>query len=52
MPEHPGTPPAPISVSGTVGPAACGETGMADSLSGCHSVGADRPERYVRQHPV
>jgi len=29
MPEHPGTPPAPISVSGTAGPAACGETKMA-----------------------
>ena len=23
MPEHPGTPPAPISVSGTAGPATC-----------------------------
>ena len=28
MPEHPGTPPAPISLSGTAGPAACGEAGM------------------------
>ena len=48
MPEHPGTPPAPISVSGTAGPAACGETGMVGSLSGRHSVGANRPDVTVR----
>ena len=41
----------PISLSGTAGPAACGETGMAGSLSDRHSVGANRPERYVRQRP-
>ena len=34
IPEHPGTPPAPISLSETAGLAACGETGMVASLSG------------------
>ena len=34
MSEHPGTPPAPISLLETAGLAACGETGMIGSLSG------------------
>lgn len=38
----------PISLSGTVGPAACGESGMAGSLSGRHSVGANRPDRATK----
>ena len=33
IPEHPGTPPAPIFLSETAGLAACGETGMVASLS-------------------
>ena len=48
IPEYPGTPPAPISLSGTVGPAACGESGMAGSLRGRHSVGANRPDRATK----
>ena len=43
MPEYPGTPPAPLSLSGTTGPVACGESGMAGSLSGRHSVRANGP---------
>ena len=53
IPEHPETPPAPISLSGRAGPAACGETGMVgpDSEpldrgalgSGRNSVSANRP---------
>ena len=49
----PKTPPAPISVSGTAGPAACGETGMVGPDSepldrralgrGRNSVSANRP---------
>ena len=34
IPEHPGTPPGPNPLSGTAGPAACGETGRVGSLSG------------------
>ena len=34
IPEHPGTPPAPISLSETAGLAACRETGMVGSLGG------------------
>ena len=34
IPEHPGTPPAPISLSDTAGLAACGKIGMVGSLSG------------------
>ena len=54
MAEHPGTRPGPLSLSGTAGPAACGETGMAGSLSG--PVAAIRSGRIVpivtvRQRP-
>ena len=44
----------PMSLSGTAGPVACGETGMAGSLSGCHSVGANRPDRArkVQRNPI
>ena len=34
----------PISLSGTAVPAACGESGMAGSLSGRHSVTANCPD--------
>ena len=36
--------PGPISLSGTAGPAACGETGMVSSSSGRNSVRANRPD--------
>ena len=38
----------PISLSGTAGPAACGEIGMARSLSGRHSARANRPDRATK----
>ena len=40
--------PGPISLSGTAGPAACGETGMVGWISGRHSVRANRPDRATK----
>ena len=40
--------PGPIFLSGTAGPAACGEFGMAGSLSGRRSDGANGPDVTVR----
>ena len=58
MPEHPGTPPAPISLSETAGLAVCGETGMVGHESepldrralgrGRNSVRANRPETATK----
>ncbi len=38
----------PISLSGTAGPADCGESGMVGSLSARHSVWANRPDRATK----
>ena len=56
--RNPETPPAPISLSGTAGPAACGETGIAGPDSepldrgalgrGRHSVRANRPDTATK----
>ena len=40
--------PGPISLSGTAGPAACGETRMVGSLSGRNSVRANRPDTATK----
>ena len=40
--------PGPISLSGTAGPAACGEARMVGSISGRKSVRANRPDRATK----
>ena len=40
--------PGPISLSGTAGPATCGETGMVSSSSGRNSVRANRPDTATK----